>query len=329
VSTAGTVDPRALFARLRDELPSDVTDHIVVVGSLAAAYHYAGQVGRGVKTKDADLVIHPAGHTVAAQEIATRLLQRGWRERPRDREPGTASTPPDELPAIRLYPPDHDDYFVELLMVSAGETPGAKPWVSVELPGGYYGLPGFEFRALTMIDRQRGADGIAYAHPAMMALANLLSHRELRHHVMSAPIGGRLVERYAKDLGRVLALARLASREDVEAWAPRWLFALQECFPTRWPELAGSVGAGLRALLDDAAFEDAWHCCNVGLLANMGVTETQLRAIARQVVADAIEPVETRGAPSIDLPGRGYGLGHASARPALQERNLARRRQLD
>lgn len=293
--STGTVDPRALFARLRGELPADVIDHIVVIGSLAAAYHHADQVRGGVKTKDADLVIHPAGHTIAAQEIATRLLQRGWRERPRDREPGTASTPPDELPAIRLYPPDHDDYFVELLMVPAGETPGAKPWVSVELPGGYYGLPGFEFLALTMVDRQRGRDGIDYAHPAMMALANLLSHRELRHHVMSAPIGGRLVERYAKDLGRVLALARLASREDVEAWAPRWLFALQECFPTRWPELAESVGAGLRALLDDAAFEEAWHCCNVGLLANMGVTETQLRAIARQVIADAIEPVEARG----------------------------------
>lgn len=296
MSSAGTVDPRALFARLREELPSDVTDHIVVVGSLAAAYHYADQVGRGVKTKDADLVIHPAGHTVAAQEIANRLLQRGWRERRRDREPGTASTPPSELPAIRLYPPDHDKYFVELLMVPEGETPGAKPWVSVELPGGYYGLPGFEFLALTMVDRRRGADGIEYAHPAMMALANLLSHRELRHHVMSGPIGGRLVERYAKDLGRVLALARLASREDVEAWAPRWLFALQACFPTRWPELAVSVGAGLRALLEDAAFEEAWHCCNVGLLANMGVTETQLRAIARQVIADAIEPVEA-GAP--------------------------------
>jgi hypothetical protein len=247
VSTAGTVDPRALFARLCRELPGDVLDHIVVVG-LAAAYHYADRVGRGVKTKDADLVIHPAGHTVAAQEIAGRLIQRGWREK-RDREPGTASTPPSDLPAIRLYPPDHDEYFVELLMVPGGETPGAKPWVSVELSGGYYGLPGFEFLALTMIDRQRGAEGIEYAHPAMMALANLLSHRELRHHVMSTPIGGRLVERYAKDLGRVLALARLASREDVEAWAPRWLFALQECFvhprpaPSRVDRRAVTLGS--------------------------------------------------------------------------------------
>lgn len=63
MSSAGTVDPRALFARLRAELPADVIDHIVVIGSLAAAYHHAEQVRGGVKTKDADLVIHPARRT--------------------------------------------------------------------------------------------------------------------------------------------------------------------------------------------------------------------------------------------------------------------------
>ena len=297
MTAPGIVDPRALFARLQAELPADVLDHVVVVGSLAAAYHYADDlVAGGVKTKDADLVIHPAGHTVAAQEIARRLLSRGWREKtPLPFAPGTADTPADQLPAIRLYPPDHEDYFVELLMVSAGEAPGAKPWVSVELPGGFYGLPGFEFLSLAMIDRQRSPDGVEYAHPTMMALANLLSHRVLVDHVMSAPIGGRMIQRYAKDLSRVLALARLASREEVESWAARWLFALQECFPTRWPELAATTGDGLRALLTDEAFEEAWHCCNVGLLAGKGVTETQLRAICRQVLADAVEPVATQG----------------------------------
>ncbi|MFH1465866.1 MAG: hypothetical protein ABIO70_15875 [Pseudomonadota bacterium] len=163
----GTVDPRSLFSRLRAELPDGVLEHVLVVGSLAAAYHHASDlVGGGVKTKDADLVIHPAGHTVTAQEIARRLPERGWHEKtPLPFEPGTAETPADQLPAIRLYPPDHEDYFVELLMVSVGESPGAKPWVSVELPGGFYGLPGFEFLSLAMIDRQRGPDGIEYAIP--------------------------------------------------------------------------------------------------------------------------------------------------------------------
>lgn len=291
------VDPRALFARLRSELSPEVVEHVVIIGSLAAAYHYAALLsGGGVKTKDADLVIHPSGHTVAAQEIASRLLARGWHEKiPLSHAPGKADTPHDQLPAIRLYPPEHEDYFVELLIVPEGENPGLKPWTSVELPGGFYGLPSFEFLALTMIDRQRGEDGIEYAHPSMMALANLLSHRELKFHRMSSPIGDRFIQRYAKDLGRVLALARLATREEVESWADRWIFALQECFPTQWQELAATLGKGLRALLEDAAFEEAWHCCNVGLLANKGVTESQLRGIALQVLGDAVEPVEERG----------------------------------
>ena len=156
-------------------------------------------------------------------------------------------------------------------------------------------MPSFEFLALTLIDRQRSAQGLEYAQPSMMALANLLSHRELKHHVMSTPIGGRPMERYAKDLGRVLALAWLAGREEVETWAERWPVALHECFPTRWPDLARSIGGGLRALLAEPGFEEAWQCCNVGLLANQGVTEEQLRAIARQVLVDAVEPAEARG----------------------------------
>lgn len=76
MSSAGTVEPRALFARLRRELPGDVLDHIVVVGSRAAAYHYAAQVGRGVKTKDTDLVIHPAGHGLLANMGVTETQLR-------------------------------------------------------------------------------------------------------------------------------------------------------------------------------------------------------------------------------------------------------------
>ena len=301
MNASGIVNPRVLFARLSAELPPDVAGHVLVVGSLAAAYHYADQlVSGGVKTKDADLVIHPAGHTVAAQEIARRLLANGWHEKTsRPRLPGTAATPADQLPAIRLYPPEHEDYFVELLMVSSGEEPGAKPWVAVELSDGFYGLPGFEFLALTTMDRQCARGGIEYASPAMMALANLLSHRRLIHHIMSSPIGDRYVERYAKDLGRVLALARLATPDEVDAWAPRWQFALQECFPTRYPELAATVGDGLRQLLDDPKFEEAWHCCNAGLLANMGVTEAQLRAVGRQVLTFAVEPLRRAAQSSV------------------------------
>jgi hypothetical protein len=127
----------------------------------------------------------------------------------------------------------------------------------------------------------------------MMALANLLSHPELGDHVMSTPVGDRSVYRSSKDLGRVLALARLETREQTEQWVERWQFALQTCFPTRWPSLAARLGQGLRALLkDDLRFDEAWHCCNVGLLAAMSVTKDQLKATAQQLVVDAIEPIE-------------------------------------
>lgn len=295
MSYDNAIDPRALFERLRAELPPDVISRVVVVGSLAAACHHADQlVEGGVKTKDADLVIHPARDVAPASMIAQRLRERGWRPRTSELPPGTRGAPASELPAIRLYPPDHDEYFVEILIVPEGEAPGPKPWMSVELEDGWYGVPSFEFLALTMIDRQRSASGIEYAHPCMMALANLLSHPELGTHVMSSPIGGRKIHRSSKDLGRVLALARLATRDETQAWIDRWRFALASCFPTRRVTLARRVGQGLRALLDDdRRFDEAWHCGNVGLLAGLGVTKVQLRAIAMQLLADVIEPIES------------------------------------
>jgi hypothetical protein len=127
----------------------------------------------------------------------------------------------------------------------------------------------------------------------MMALANLLSHPELGSHVMSTPVEDRYVHRSSKDLGRVLALARLEPREETERWEPRWRFALEKCFPTRWTSLAARLGMGLRALLDDdMRFDEAWHCCNVGLLAAMGITKEQLHFTALQLLQDAIAPLE-------------------------------------
>lgn len=291
------VDPRILLGRLARELPADLVVQVFVIGSLAAACHHASRlVGGGVKTKDADLVLYPSDNTDGAARIARRLRAAGWRHRGEERfSPGQADTPPSQLPAIRLYPPEHDDYFVELLIVPAGEVPGKKPWLHVELDDGWYGLPSFEFLALTQFDRVPLAEGLSYAHPSMMALANLLSHRTLTHHLMSSPVGERTVERYAKDLGRVLALAHLEPRAEIERWATRWLLALQSTFPTRWPELARTVGAGLRALLASDQFEEAHHCCVVGLLAGQGVSPANLRATATRLILDAIEPMEEAG----------------------------------
>lgn len=294
MNSVTAVDPRDLFARLARELPAEVRNHVFVVGSLAAACHHADRIEGGrVRTKDADLVIHPASEIAPAALIAAHLRGLGWRQKPGDRPPGGPTTPAQELPAIRLYPPHHQDYFVEILIVPEGEHADAKPWLGVELDDGWYGVPSFEFLALTLVDRQRSVAGLEYAHPSMMALANLLSHPELGTHVMSTPVGDRDIHRSSKDLGRVLALARLESREATERWAPRWRFALETCFPSRWPSLATRLGAGLRALLDDdLRFDEACHCCNIGLLAAMGVAKDELRFTALQLLEDAIAPIE-------------------------------------
>lgn len=295
--SATLVDPRKVLGRLARDLPPDLLDQVFVIGSLAAACHHAERIeGGGVKTKDADLVVRPSDNAAGAQHVARRLLALGWTHRNQDQRPtGTADTPAEDLPAIRLYPPDHQDYFVELLIVPTGERPGAKPWLHVKLDDGWYGLPSFEFLALTEVDRQRFAGGLSYAHPSMMALANLLSHRVLVNHVMSSPIGDRKVERYAKDLGRVLALAHLEDRAEIERWGAHWLNALRATYPSRWTDLASTVGDGLRDLLARPSFEEAHHCCMVGLLAGRHVSQANLRATAARLLADAIEPVEEQG----------------------------------
>ena len=288
-----SVDHEALFRRIAAELPADLLEHLFVVGSLAAACHYKSELnGAAVKTKDADLVLHPAGHVESAEDIAERLLALKWRRRD-DCFPRETPEPADDLRAIRLYPPDHEDYFVELLAVPSEGQVTEKEWLAVRLDDGWYGVPCFEFLGLTAIDRERSPSGLEYASPCMMALASLLSHQTIGTARMSTPIDGRPILRAAKDLGRVVALARLAGRDRTEEWANRWRFALERCFPDRWRDLATNAGKGLRELLaNQTAFEEAWFTCNVGILSSKNVTVEQLRITAERLMVDAIEPLE-------------------------------------
>ena len=65
-----------------------------------------------------------------------------------------------------------------------------------------------------------------------------------------------------EDLGRVLALAHLASRDVVEMWLEPWLGGLDVCFPGGWRGLAQTAGSGLRSLLEDEVMlEEARHTC--------------------------------------------------------------------
>ena len=285
------LDPEVLFDLLEAHLPADVRSHVLVVGSLAAAMAYRGQLrDRGVNTKDCDVIIHPAGALAEAGHLAGVLLEAGWRPLPKCKA-GRQGDPVEALSVVRLQPPASDAYFVELLGLPERTQADLKLMIPFEVKGAWYVLPSFRFMGVLTHDQQRRG-AIAHASPSMMALANLLAHRTLGTARVSEPIAGRNPLRAAKDLGRVVALARLAERDVTETWPQRWREVLQACFPSEWQELALHAGDGLRALLSDTgALDDALHTMTVGLLDGTGLSLEQLRILIEQVLIDVIEPL--------------------------------------
>ncbi len=285
------LDPQALFERIAGDLPSKLHQHVYIVGSLAAAYHYAAKLrGRGVNTKDADLAIHPAGDDVSCAAATTELLRLGWR-RKGDCYPCSQPEPTEDLRAIRLHPPDSDDYFVELLQLSSKGQEKPLVWKPVQLADGWYGVPCFRFFAVTAMFRQVSAAGLEYALPSMMALANLLAHPRLGEE----PIEATGMRRSAKDLGRVLVLAWLEERKGAEAWKDVWLPALQRCFASTWRDLALALGGGLKELLGhDQALEEARSMADIGLLSGLNVSAEMLRITGQRRLQDVIEPLESQ-----------------------------------
>lgn len=282
--------PALLFDMIGTQLPEDLRPHILIVGSLAAAYHFRDSIAReGIATKDADVVVQPAGALAECRRIAERLLEAGWR---RKEDCFPRNTPGDDVRAIRLYPSSSEAFFIELLGYPDQHQREIRKWIPIQLDDGWYGLPTFRFMGLTGVERQSAANGLAYAAPWMMALSNLLSHPEVGTATMSEPIDGRTLLRSAKDLGRVLGLALLSGREETEMWPARWAVAMRESFPSDQVELAARAGDGLRALLDDpGALDQARHALDVGLLAGRGVTTEQLRDVGERLFVDALEPL--------------------------------------
>jgi hypothetical protein len=289
---ANVLMPEVLFRRIAGAVPVALHGHLLLVGSIAAAYEFRHRLnGQGVNTKDADIVVTPAGAVEESRDIAVQLLNAGWRPH-ENRRAATRET--DELPAIRLLPPQGNDFFFEFLTLPPAGQHEAKVWIPVHLPDGWYGLPGFRFMGLAAVQPHVSEQGIRYARPSMMALANLLSHPEVGTQTMSEQIGGKTLLRSAKDLGRVLALAWLGGADAVEAWPDEWRDALAQVFPAEADDLARTAGNGLRALVEDrVAFEQAHHAVTIGLLSGLGVTEQQLRATAERVLNDAIVPLAT------------------------------------
>jgi hypothetical protein len=288
------LDPVSLFARIAEDVPSVLHKHLFVTGSLAAAYHFRAQIeGRAVNTKDADVVVHPSGNVESSRRLAECLLEVGWSRHAELCYARPSPVPREHLRAIRLFPPASMDYFLELLNLPKPGQVNDKEFEPVQLHDGWYGLPSFRFHGLLALNRLAAENAIEYSSPEMMALANLLAHRRLSDALIESegPTRGR--RRCAKDLGRVIVLARLAGRQATEPWPERWLSALQTCYPVEWRDCAGTCGDGLRELLSNRpVMEDAWHTAMSGLLSGTALTIENLRASAERLLADVIEIVE-------------------------------------
>lgn len=297
------VTPSDVLAEVAAAVPAGCRDTIVVIGSLAAGYHYFGDDrSNAVRTKDVDCVLEPFHAAVdAGQRITSKLLDAGWKRRMQGEHqyPGNEHTPVDQLPAVRLYPPNADPHseeawFLELLTVPESSMDTGKKWIRLPLTDGYFGLPTFRFLSLTAFDPLPAGDlGLRYARPEMMALANLLEHPEIKPDRMSALFAGRAIRRSNKDLGRVLAITILADLHDYRPWAATWKGALERCFPAEWRALASQTGSGLRALLASKEFlEEARQTCTNGLLASRPPSTAVLIAAGERLLGDAVETLE-------------------------------------
>jgi len=296
------VTPNDIFAKISVSLSAEVREHIVVIGSLAAGYHFFhADASVSVQTKDIDCVLEPFATAVGVgRSIHEQLTQAGWSTvHPKGMPPGNEETPDDQLPAIRMYPPQFaeslfDEWFLELLTLPEHAVIDSRTWTRVLLSDGYYGLPSFRFLPIATFEPIFAiAHSLHYAQPKMMALANLLEHPMIRPEYISAPIANRIVKRSNKDLGRAVAIAHLSGDRNLTEWPLEWKRALMTCRPQDWTTVLRNMGDGLRALLkSDSELEEALHTCNSGLLSSNEQSLRTFRAAGDRLLADAVEPLE-------------------------------------
>lgn len=300
-----TLSPAEVLTQVAKALPAGVRANVIIIGSLAAGYHFfAGDGARSIRTKDVDCLFSPHSKAVAAAtEVTDQLIRADWtlREGQEWSQPGTKEDPEDGLPMVRLRPPGGtvSPWFLELLSAPPAYEPGGagRKLRRVETSIGHFAICSFDFLALAEWEPLQTAHGVRIARPEMMVLANLLHHPE----IANTTIAGTDYKRSNKDLGRVLALAYLTTERDrrdgtveLDAWASRMWQALQDKFGDQAAGLAKRAGSGLRALLaSQADLEQALRIANLGLLASMDVPVEGFSATGRRFMSEVIEELET------------------------------------
>ena len=76
-----SLSPSEVLAQVAGALPSDVRGNVIIIGSLAAGYHFfAGDGARAIRTKDVDCLFSPHSKAIAAAtEVTDQLIKADWK----------------------------------------------------------------------------------------------------------------------------------------------------------------------------------------------------------------------------------------------------------